>query len=94
MVTEILHRPELAFRIVESVVEQPLSIRRDTNALLVRMLNMVSESTEKKTQPSLDWLIEVLKCPSVDLKVNSLRALIEKTNDHFHICEERLNWVC
>ena len=38
--------------------------------------------------------MEVLKCKHAELKASCLRALLEKTNDHFHICEERLNWVC
>ena len=65
----------------------PLSIRRDTTSLLIRMLNMASSCDDRKIQPSLDWIMEVLKCPSVELKAACLRQLIDKTNDHFHICE-------
>jgi hypothetical protein len=93
MVLEILQNNELAFALVESVWNHPLSIRRDTTALLMKMLNATNTCAERKTQPSLDWMIEVLNCPSVELKVTCLRSIIEKTNDHFHICEDRLNWV-
>jgi hypothetical protein len=93
MVLDILDRPELAFRLVESIWEHPLYIRKDTILLLTRMLNLTNSCDERKTKPSLDWLMEVLKCPSVELKVTCLRAVIEKTNDHFHLCEDRLDWV-
>ena len=53
---------------------------------------MASLCVQKKALPTLDWLIEVLRCPSPELKASCLRLLVEKTSEHFKIDEERLHW--
>jgi hypothetical protein len=93
MVQDILKRDKLAFALVEAVAKMPLSLRKDTTTLITRLLNLCGLCTEKKSVPSLDWLIAVVKLPCAELKTACLRVLVDKTSDHFHICEERLNWA-
>jgi len=93
MVQDIFKREKLAFAIVDAVYKLPLSIRKDTNQLVTRMLNLCGLCTEKKSVPSLDWLIAAVRLPCAELKT-ALRVLVDKTSDHFHIDEERLNWCC
>ena len=93
MVATILCNKEISFKLIESIWKMPLSIRRDTIVLLQRMLNLVGLCEQKKSLPSLDWLIEVLRCPSAELKATCLRLLVEKTSDHFKMNEERLEWA-
>lgn len=72
----------------------PLSLRKDSINLITRMLNLCGLCTEKKSVPTLDWLIEAVKLPTAALKTECLRVLVDKTSDHFKIDEERLAWAC
>lgn len=75
---------------MDAVWALPLSIRKDTISVLLRILNLASLCVQKKALPTLDWLIEVLRCPSPELKASCLRLLVEKTSEYFKIDEERL----
>lgn len=85
MVQDILKRDKLAFSLVEAVKKMPLSLRKDTTQLVTRLLNLCGLCTEKKSYPSLDWLIAVVGLPCAELKTACLRVLVDKTSDHFKI---------
>jgi len=94
MVQDILKKDKLAFALIDAVAKMPLSLRKDTINLIIRLLNLCGLCNDKKSMPSLDWLIAVVKLPCAELKTACLRVLVDKTSDHFHICEDRLNWAC
>lgn len=93
MVQDILKRDKLAFALVEASFKMPLTLRKDTTNLITRLLNLCGLCTEKKSVPSLDWLIAAVQLPCAELKTACLRVLVDKTSDHFHIDEERLHWA-
>jgi hypothetical protein len=93
MSCEVLKRTQLSYALIEATWMLPVSIVKATNNLLMKILNTVGLSNERFTAPPLDWLIECLKVPCLELKVACLRALIEKTKDHFHLCKDRMAWV-